>query len=331
MPTPNWLNSNANRSFPFLKDSVGLSDGPLTLLQLPNDIVVDAGFVMGPQSGFRHESHKVYLNRLYRVGDRFYFEFETDAPYAGAAHLTFSRHVDDEDLLTEHLDSGQTGTSISGSTSEQDCDEPLWSGYLIVGDMNSLALLLPVEGELVRSGDAAVIEPALVQSLAGAYVTSLNLANDDRTRVEAPDDCDEVVFPFETGLTYIKERCLQDEIVVKAGYNAFVRQEAGDNSLTFGAGVGRGEGEPCNEIPLFETELPPDGGNLLTGGPQCNEVLRSINGKGGRLFNLTAKQGVTITSVPDENKLVVDVDMSGLALCFNSVSRVSESGSDSAS
>lgn len=328
MPTPNWLNQNANRSFPFLKDSVGQSDGPLTLTQLPDDIIVDAGFVMGPQSGFTNGEHRVYLNRLYRSGDFFYFEFETDAPYAHEALLTFTRHVDDADRLTEHLNSGQTGTSVSGSTSEQDCDEPLWSGYLVTGSIASLVLLLPVDGAIAREDESAILEPALIQNLAESYVTSIALANDDRTRVTAPDDCDDVVFPYETGVVFVKERCLQGEILLKAGYNAIVRQEAGDNSLTFGAGVGRGEGEPCGELTLFDEEIPPDDSNLLTGGPQCNEVLRSVNGRGGRLFNLIASTGVTITPVPDENRLLIDVDMSGLALCFNSVSHISESDSE---
>jgi hypothetical protein len=54
-------------------------------------------------------------------------------------------------------------------------------------------------------------------------------------------------------------------------------------------------------------------------------VLRSVNGLSNRLFALLASQGVTITSYPAENRIVVNADMSGLVLCFDQISQVSES------
>jgi len=328
MARSGWFNDNRNRSFPFLHGTVDQPEsGPLTLAQLPDDVVVDAGFVMGSKSRFKQGDHTVHLARIRRVSDTFFFDFESDAPELIGVPLTFTRHAGDEDYLTEHADTGDAGFSESGSTSGvlDSCEEPLWSGYMVSGNMASLELFLPGNGEVSRSGGAATVEPALVHNLAGAYVNSLNVANDDRTRVSAPEGCDEVAWPHDTGIIFVHQRCLVGEIVFKAGYNATVRQSNQENSITLGAAVGAGEGEPCGEVKLFDAEVPPADSNLLGGGPQCNEVLRSINGQGGRLFNLIAKTGVTITSLPEDNRLVVDINMSGLALCFDDLSQVSES------
>jgi hypothetical protein len=326
MAQPNFFNQNAHRAYPFLRASVNQPDsGPLTLLNLPNDIVVDCGFLLGPHSAYDVATHIVYLDTLERLGDFFYFTFRSTAPELFTAPLVFTRHIDDEDYLTEHSDTGQDGISDSGSTGLSDCQEPLWSGFLVSGSMASLALLLPVDGTISRGTDGAIVEPALLHNMAGSIVTSLNLANDDRTRVAAPDDCDEIVAPYPTNVIHIRETCLQGELVLKPGYNASVQQNSTDNSIVLGAGVGLGAGEPCEEVPLFEGETSPDGGNLLSGGPQCNEVLRSINGKSDRLFQLLVSGGATITSFPDEHRIVINVNMSGMVLCFSEILNVSES------
>ena len=233
--------------------------------------------------------------------------------------LIFTRRLSDPDFALEYADSGDVGlsaTSLSTSHSyiREMCDDPMWSGFMVSGKMADLALLLPSDGVVTRSGGACVVEPALVQNLARSYVTQLALANDDRTRVMASDDCPDVVFPYPTGVLHVIDRCIVGDVVLRPGYNAVMRQ--GADYITLGAGVGLGEGEPCDEIKLFPTEIPPDGSTLLEGGPRCNEAVRSFNGVGGRLFSLLAGQGVNITSVPEENKLIIDVNLSGLAIQY---------------
>ena len=336
MAQPGFFNQNANRAYPFRLNTVNRPDsGPMTLLNLPNDIVVDCGFMFGTQSGFDTATNKVHLQLIQRVDDTFYFHFKSDAAELYKVPLIFTRTVDSEDNLTEFVDSLQDNPAeptlpVSDSDSyvhgHTSCNEPLWSGFLVTGSIQSLISLLPVPGELAASTiDVASVEPSLIQNLAGTVVTSLNVANDDRTRATAPDDCDEIEWPYETGVVHINHVCLTQEIWIKPGYNALVRQNNTDNSIVLGAGVGFGQGEPCGELPLFEGEVAPDGSNLLSGGPQCNEVLRSVNGLSSRLLNLIAARGVTITSYPEENKIVVNADMSGLVLCFDQISQVSES------
>lgn len=322
MPATDFFNVNAHRAYPFLTGSVGQpADGPLTLANLPPEVIVDAGFVMGPRSLFDHEEHTVRLTGISRSGDTFYFDFESDAPAMEGVVLTFIRELTDDKNLTEHLDSGEEGFSESGSEALDECDEPLWSGYLVTGDLAVLDTFLSGDGSVTGS---VALEPALLQNLAGSYVSSLSVANADRTRVTAPEDCPEQTWPYPVGAVFINQRCIIDEVVFKPGYNCVIRQRDSDNSLTFEAAVGAGEGEPCAEVELFDDETPPDDSDLLGGGPRCNEVLRSINGRGGPLLRLLGGQGATFIPLPEENKLVVDFDMAGLAACW-SVSTVSES------
>jgi hypothetical protein len=323
MARSDWGNQNENRAYPFLRGSTGVGGGPLTLAALPDSAVVDAGFVAGALSRFDPAAHSVFLNRLTRAGGVFSFEFGSDAPELYGVPLVFTRRADDPDYLTSFADSGTPGSasSWSGSTPESACAEPLWSGFLVTGRMADLALFLPVNGVVERGGGASV-EPALVQSLAGARVTSLTLANDDRTRVTPPGGCPAEVFPYPTGVLHVNARCLTGNVALKAGYNATVGQSPG--TLTLGAVVGAGEGQPCREVPAFSGETPPAGSLLLEGGPRCNEVLRSINGFGGSDFVISVGTGVSVTPVPDVHSVVVDVGLGGLAVQYR-ISQVSES------
>lgn len=316
-----FYNTNANRSYPFITTAT-------VNAAVPEAILVDAGFRLGPQSRFVQGTDEVYLAGIRRTGDWFYLDFASNAPELYGVLLTFSRHVSDDDYMFEESDSGREGLSESslsvGSISEGFCDEPLWSGFIVTGKVASLEAFLPADGAISFDPATAVVEPGLVQSLAGGYVTKLAIANDDRTRVQAAEDCDPITFDFETGLVYVASRCMLGEIVFRSGFNCLVTQSS-DNAIVLDGIVGAGAGEPCAVEPLFQQETPPFGSNLFEGGPQCNEVLRSINGVGGRQFSIVAGTGVNVTSVPESNKLILTVDMSGLALCFDTLSRVSES------
>ena len=329
MPSTDFLNVNRYRSYPFLaRTTARPTDGPLTLNNLPNDIIVDAGFIAGPRSRFDAATHSIYLSRISRSGDTFTFEFVSDAPELVAVPLTFTRSVGDELNLTEHTDSGDDGFSLSGSASEQalECDEPLWSGYLVTGDLSFLDTFLSGDGEILPGDDQVTVEPAEIINLAASFITSLSVANADRTRTTAPENCDEISWPYPVGGIFINDRCVIGSVVVfKPGYNAVVRQNASNNAIVIAALVGAGEGEPCDEQKLLSVEEPPSGSTLLAGGPRCNEVLRSINGIGGPILRILSDLGANIIPLPDENKLGVYMDMTGLAICYDSVSTVSES------
>jgi hypothetical protein len=240
--------------------------------------------------------------------------------------LSFTRATTDPLYTEERVNSGDEGLSASSvSGGDAVCDEPLWSGYLVTGDLTALDEVLPGDGELVRSdtGDATV-EPALLQNLRAGYVLSLNIANDDRTRALPDEECSATEWPYETGGVFVYQRCLTGEVVLDVGYNVTLDQT--DDAVIVGAAVGAGLGEPCAEVPLFEDEEAPDGSVLLSGGLRCQDAIRAVSGVSGPVLALLAGNGVTVTASPEDHQLTVTVDMSNLALCANSesVSDISE-------
>lgn len=342
MSHPNWLNENRNRAFPFLHGTVNLQPSA-TLGVIPNDVVADAGFLIGPGGRFDHGTDKVFLARVRRDSDIFYFDFETDAPEMVGVILTFVRPIAAERYVTSYADSYGDAQPIlqddffpllwgddeddiliwSGGEEFSACDRPLWSGYLITGDLSFLIDLLPDNGEMVeRDVSELIIEPALIQSIAGAFVKSINLANEDRTRVDAAQDCAVIVWPFETGVIFQGPRCLTGTILLMPGFNASLRQDSFNQVITLTAAAGGGEGQPCEEVEVTNDESLVDG--LLSGGPSCDEVLRSINGTGGRILRILAGTGVEMTQDPETNTLSFFVSMLGMATCPDSFVAISE-------
>lgn len=345
MGRPGLYNDNINRAYPFIRETVDNKtlDPAVVIEALPDDIIADAGFMMGLSSGFEAGSHSVYLKEIHRNGSLFYFVFESDAPLLFGHPLVFVRDLADEDYTLTYQDeadspalpSSDSSASVSASDSSasasEDCPpEPLWTGFLVTGRLASLAAILSSGNSLVRSDDGGVIEPALIHNVAGSYVSSFNLANQDRTRVDAPTGCPPIDYGFENGddVLFVNCRCLRGNVRIKAGYNAFVRQETFDNAIEIGAAVGAGEGEPCESVLLFEDETPPEGTSTPEGSFLCNEVLRAINGVGGKNFNLTAGLGVTISEDVEDNRVIIDVNQNRLAVCL-AEEDVSESVSES--
>ncbi len=319
MAAPSFFNENENRSYPFIFVSQDTANQP------PHALIVDCGFVAGVKSRYSTTNNEIRLTAVRRQGSFFYFDFTADAPELFGVPLTFTRHVSDGDFASEFVDSGTAGLSDSSeSRSRSDpgsaCNEPLWSGFLVTGRMAALLALLPTDGEVTM---LAEVEPALIQNLAASFVAKFALANGDRTRVTPSTDCGEDAVADE--VIRINTTCIVGDVVFRPGYNANVRQSLQDNSITLGAAVGDGAGQPCATLPTYPGEVAPDGSSLLEGGQRCNETVRSVNGLGGPQLNLIAGRGVTVTSVPEENKLIVLVNMSGLALCFDSISHRSES------
>jgi hypothetical protein len=325
MPRPNWYNDNINRAFPFEYKTVGISvpeSGTVTMGELPDDFIADCGFTIGPSADFNNlekPPDSVYLNKISRVGNTVLFEFITTEGSMADFPLIFTRDISDEEYTLEYLDSDapeKRNESISDSVGGL-CREPFWSGYLVTGDMSSVASRLSDGGSIFRSSGEAIVEPALVENLSNSIVNSFELANSDRTRSTSPDDCDPIEWPFVTGLTYVKERCIQGDVKIKAGYNVRVSVNLGSNTITLSPAVGSGAGSPCGEVSLFDGEVPPDDAtnNLFEGGLLCNEVIRAINGLGGPNLKVVGGQGVSVSPDLENNCINIDVNFLGLDLC----------------
>lgn len=299
------LNENANRKFPFL---VG------TTATLPDSTIADFGCLMGLDAQYEAGEDDVFLYAIVRTGSSFTFDFRTTTSGLSNHRLVFTRTLSDARYTTEFVDA----TTISAPDDDGNCDYgAIWSGYLVTGDLADLASILPSGNTMARTGNSFVIEPALVQDLAGGFVRSINLANDNRTRVASPEGCRPLCWDNDqdTSVLFVNDRCITGMPRFAEGYNCSITQNDSENSITIGAIVGAGAGEPCEEVPLFEDEAPPTGSTLLTGGLTCQEAIRSINGVGGRLFTVNGGVGVTVTPLPDEHKLVIAIDMQSLAVC----------------
>jgi hypothetical protein len=259
----------------------------------------------------------VYLSKLRRVSNSLYFEFATTCPDLSGVVLTFTRNINDDEYQTEFTDSGTEGLSLSYSTSGSlaaTCYQPGWFGYMVSGPLAAIATILPSSGTVTGTVADCIVEPALIRSMYKAAVTSINLANDDRTRYSSPDGCAAVSWPYPVDIIFVNSRCLLGNVLLQSGYNTNLKQNDRDNAIVFNANVGAGDGQPCGEIPLFSGETGSPDSGLLSGGTACGETIQTINGVSRSNFTIQAGTGVQIESVPNENKLVIDINLAGTAV-----------------
>lgn len=331
-------NENLGRAFPFLAGTVGIPNAAaLSVEGMPNAVIVDAGFIVGPASGFVPGTHSIWLKYVARTGTNLLFVFASDAPGLIDRGLVFTRTTTAARWDTEFVDDfagpfdiSESPDALYSETSDfsdfgSECDpEPLWSGYLVTGDVTVIGL---TDGQSLTRTTATgtTVEPGLIQSLAGSLITSINLANLDRTRSSGPPGCPDPIWPYPTGGVYVSAKCIQGHVRVKAGYNMSVTQDDNANAINLGAAVGAGLGQPCDEVPLFDGEVPPAGSDAYEGGPLCGEVITGINGIGGAASAILGGQGVTVLPMPDQHTILINVGMSGMAVCYSDAfSEVSE-------
>jgi hypothetical protein len=196
----------------------------------------------------------------------------------------------------------------------------MWSGYAVFGDLTPLKTLIGYYNSLSYSPTVrTIVEPALIHNLANSYARTLNLACADRTRATRPDGCRDLCWPVPPQPIWIRDTCLTGHVRWQEGKNCQIRQDDAQNAIIIGAMKGGGEppygGETCEEIPLYDGEEPPPGRSRLDGALRCSEVMRTINGVGGRVVMLQAGAGVNISPDPDNSEIVIDVNMHSMAAC----------------
>jgi len=302
MSRPSFFNDNLGRHYPFVAEAA-----------VPTYAVVDFGCTFFPGVDFDPDVDTVTLEQIRKINDLIEFEFHTTA-VAGAA-LVFRFNTTDSEFTTVLSDVSPTYIGASSSYEivdlPQDCEvEPVWSGFMTCGDLVELVadLTTPITS-------TSTVEPSRIQSQSDAYVRSVSVYNADRTRAENTQGCKELCWPFAVGDHYVVAECLTGEIAFKEGYNCEIRQDAATNAITLNAYVGAGEGAVCEQPAVSSAEDAPDARTTLDGGLRCSEVLRSINGVGGRAFTIAGFEGVSVTPVSAEHKLIINVNMVDLQLC----------------
>jgi hypothetical protein len=334
-----------------LSSSASASSGSaVALIDLPHEAIVDFGAIMAIDSEYDVTQHKVWLSRITRDGVCVVFEFQTNAPGATDEVLRFVRDINDQEFTKQWTTSvpkatpdptcpasyssslssslfGTLSSMSSSSLSASSCHEvrtfdcvtaPKWEGFLITGLFADLLDML-MDGETLLFPDCLwVIEPARMQSLVNTYVRTINLANRARIVASPPPECQSgssssaVADPD----FIINRVCMDGNLAFKEGYNANIRQVPATSRLVFGAGVGAGLGQQCDEVPITDCEEPTDG-PFLTGGATCGETVRAVNGVGGRNLTIFPGAGFTVTEAPSlDNTIVIDADLQGFAVCL---------------
>lgn len=308
-----FLNENLNRAYPLrerpaIVTRIAPDLGELEL-ELPPAVIADFGCILGASLDFPGNveydanEHSVYLDTVSRTGDLFTFVFKCTAANPAQYSLTFQRELSAADYTNElvsfeHTDSVNCGTG------------GFWDGFLVTGQMSALAEILPSGYSLQGSAEATAVEPGVVQSCQQRFVRSLNVANKTRTHATVADGCDgdtipEQIIPI--------DNCLTGALRLQAGFNCKLLQDTGENSLTLGAAVGAGAGEPCDEVPFYAAEEKPIGSDFYSGGPTCRGLIKTINGVGGPNLAFQAGQGVTITAT--EERLKIAIDLHDMQVC----------------
>ena len=353
-----WYNDNQFRDYPFLNrtepitfgqqagfssssSSSSSDSGSATglSLHLPHSVVVDFGAIMEIDAEYTEAAgHYVYLHSVSRSGSTFTFKMRTTAPEGENHQLIFTRELTDEEFLIEWEDSSSI---VAEPVDPLTCPlQPRWKGFFVSGNLEELGTLLGDGEEWVFLQGLWQVEPARIQSLMDSYLRAVSLANYPRLRVNEPVGCESSSSSGadEDGTPIISAECIIGDIKWKEGFNCVIRQDVTDNAIIIGAGVGVGAGEPCEEVPLFDGEAPPEGSPHLSGGPGCHEIVKSINGVVGSNVLLTAGPGFRVQPHPVvQNRLVVNKSLEDFALCLEddtivqSSSSLSESTPSSAS
>ena len=203
-----------------------------------------------------------------------------------------------------------TGGQLSNSVSQSDADAI--AAIVANGIFTTTTTTVAVTIDSIDG--PAYVEPTRTKNLNGAYVRSFAVANADRTRATTADGCRDLCWPFDLQDHYVACECVASDVRFTAGYNTNLRVEPDNNAVIIDAEVGAGSFD-CTDVAVFPGESAPGGLTTLDGGLKCNEVVRTINGVGSQFFEIRGGQGVTVTPIPDQHRIIIGVDLGDLALC----------------
>lgn len=266
MPRAGFYNDNEYRAYPFIYKK----DTPSPAL--PDACIVDCGIIMGLDSQYAETTHTVWLSSIHRAIAHFEFKLMTDAPGVANKPLIFTRAPDAREWLTEHI--------ASDPADDKDCaTEPAWEGFLVTGILDELTANMTVGETRVFSSTDYVLEPARVQNLVKSYLRSISLGNYSRVVAYAPPECGGPENP-PARYVVVNKTCMNGDLKFKEGYNCQIFQVDRNNEIIVTAALGAGAGDStlCDEIKLFEEEVPPEGSPFLSGGPACDEIMFTVNG-----------------------------------------------------
>jgi hypothetical protein len=301
MSRTTFYDDNKNRRYPFVSTQA-IEASSDAVYQIPDSALLMCGFTTYAYSGFVAGTSNIWLARISYDSGNLQLEFNSDAPGLVGVPLTFVVPRAAGESVIVFADAIGSGIdAVAGGCVNQ----LLWLGFAVVGDSEAL-VAWQTDTPMTLIGEQHTVEPALIQNLDGAYVRSVNLANQRRVQTtDVPGD----VRPY-----LVNSQCLQGPVRFAEGVNCQIDYDIARNGLIFSALVGAGAGETCREIPVIAGEPSPDGGSLLSGGPTCSETIKTINGVGGPIVILRGENVISVARDNiDPHKINVTIDASFLA------------------
>jgi hypothetical protein len=292
MAERDFYNVNSRISYPLVvEDSRDLAPSGV----LPNDCLVDAGFIMGASSEYEIGTHHVLFYGVTVTGANVIFDFRDTA--TGTYRFLFTIP-----LATPFGAVCYAGASLIGGGAE---DATTGYGYIVIGQLSTVIAL----GEDVYTASGSCrVEPGLIQSEYDTAITEVLVANAARC---CPDDCTNEASsssssspdnPCDIDVAYLNST-LTGPILFKEGYNMTIVLNETLNAVQFEAQLGYGEGQPCTDIRVTEN------GDVKTTEwcAACDEYIQSINGQiiaDGKLV-ISGGNGISIETDPDNFQVIV--------------------------
>lgn len=336
MSKPGFFNDNEYRAYPFIPvdDTLAISE---LMYTLPDEVIVDAGFIFGPDANFDDAQHKVYLRQVSAADGILLLKFSSTLfgapvdfftdPSLAVYDLTFQRNYTlDENNAVVVTEGEWTTEHTEAVAGNNECaEEPLWSGFIVTGKLEKLILDAEVAGGVLTvlaqgevNGEmgflpAYVVEPARIQNLKKAYLRSVSVGNYERTSIAPCVDTAVEVSPCIENpprQIILNATCLKGPLSFKEGYNTRITQTDRSNTLTFTAARGAGKREDeelCSnhaEIPFYPAEV--DSKPFLYAATEERPAVRSKFLSGGwsckdLIFTINGVGGSNINIVGGRN------------------------------
>ena len=345
MANPGFYNDNQYRDYPFesrvspLSADEGVSEwssssAVFMVAELLQTYIVDFGAIIRPSAQFSTGVDYVYLRSISRSGTALSFVFVLSSMSIAYA-ITFT--VDTATAAEFHT--VWSDSAVLAVVSEiYACDDtPVWSAYLVTGDLSQLLVQLDDGDTLFYVTGLWRIIPGRLQNLIGTQVQSIAIANIRRTVVAPTTDCGDPTDAATSPPTaYLVASCMVGDIKLQEGYNCNIRHDLRANAIIVNAGSGNGEGQPCEEVEIYPGEAIPDDSNYYSGGPACADIVRSINGVSVSDLVIRAGAGFSVGADADlPNTLVIERTLQSFRICVDAAIPVIEeeslSSADSAS
>lgn len=292
-----FYNVNAFITYPLVA-----RDRPITD---PFDALVDAGFMVGPSVAYDPGINNVYLFQITVSGASVIFDFRSDA-----AALTGYR------WLFTAPPGVAYGCTISANAELLSVeDEAMGYGFITIGHLDKLIAL--GDGTYTLS-PVWNVEPALIQSLRGARVERVILANDARV---CPVQC---TVPTPSSLssssssssaapeeeTYlVAGGALVGAVKFKGGFNCDISLLTDSNAVEIGANRDSGEGKTCYDWIVDQAGMHKDPDGVTPYCEACEEFISTINGRnfnvtGGRV-KLNVAAGTLVTPDLENHRITI--------------------------